>query len=887
MKAFLAVVTAAFLSLANAVAWADPLIETPEIQFSTSVNKALADKSNALTGPVEIYEYVRNEYDHAPYHGSRSGSLNTFLGLRGNDVDLASTLIAMLRQRGVPSRYAVGTVRIPSADLQNWLGVKNLDLAVGILGDQGIQNVSLAADRSYAQLEHVWVEALVPYSDYRGVGPELTQVNCTSEPARCSWVGLDPSYKLRRNKTTLDVHDSINFDYTGYYNAIKNAATDTLKRKDKNPLTIYEEQVLAWLRVNHPGKTLEDVADAGEIVKEQAGILPASLPYQVVGSVRSYDSVLEHDAQVPAVEARKWAKYLTVALYTQKKDAYGNLMYDQYDQPVKDKLIINNKTFLLTDLATKQLTLTFESGSANCTALCAVVRLDKTVVPITGQPSMDNYDPLVLDLKLDGADTASPVSATYYNLNAVGGYYLIGTGGETSNWSQVHRAAEQLLAANDTYAEVIAAGTLHENKDALDALTGGLLNTAMNLYFSRFRDGIARVGDINHVKAPIDGFVGVVSSVYDVEFVDGTAFSVLPGGLLIDMKGQRFNGNWRDDAAATGSNKNFELIGHIMSSLEHEIWQELTGYDAVSTVRGIQMALASGAQLANPKKIGSTDTLQTEYAKFGFSRSVNATGFSYTGTNRIFLDSGNSPYAWHVASSTNDYYINWGYYENISFDLIKKQVDSNTSALRRSRKFYDLSIPDSSSIGAWLQCYLAQHNYLYYTAPDGSYGTYKSCNGTSYTGYAYCEYPYDSGCSSGNSNSIWHRIRSEYLTWFRPLWTDASFYDTAQGFNANDYVYRGADQSALVHATGVIMSIRDNLYLYNGGLGLEYLIPSTKTQTDYNVFTVYIAKQWSGTGFGDLVHLSFQIQNWGGGYVEPGAAPSAVPLTDLANMTGE
>jgi len=35
-------------------------------------------------------------------------------------------------------------------------------------------------------------------------------------------------------------------------------------------------------------------------------------------------------------------------------------------------------------------------------------------------------------------------------------------------------------------------------------------------------------------------------------------------------------------------------MGHIGSSLEHEIWQELTGYDAVSTIRGIQMALAVG-----------------------------------------------------------------------------------------------------------------------------------------------------------------------------------------------------------------------------------------------------------------------------------------------------
>ncbi|MEQ1463813.1 hypothetical protein, partial [Salmonella enterica] len=81
-------------------------------------------------------------------------------------------------------------------------------------------------------------------------------------------------------------------------------------------------------------------------------------------------------------------------------------------------------------------------------------------------------------------------------------YYLIATGGESSNWSQVHRAADQLLSANDQYKIVFNPGEagclqdgtnctpyvasngvswtasdikLLQNKPALDALTGGLL----------------------------------------------------------------------------------------------------------------------------------------------------------------------------------------------------------------------------------------------------------------------------------------------------------------------------------------------------------------------------------------------------------------------------
>src|SRR5215469_3282941 len=77
--------------------------ESDEVLFcspSASELKAQADK---LASPIDIYEYVRNNYDFTLYQGSRSGSVNTFLGGRGNDVDLASTLIAMLRAEGIPA----------------------------------------------------------------------------------------------------------------------------------------------------------------------------------------------------------------------------------------------------------------------------------------------------------------------------------------------------------------------------------------------------------------------------------------------------------------------------------------------------------------------------------------------------------------------------------------------------------------------------------------------------------------------------------------------------------------------------------------------------------------------------------------------------------------
>lgn len=115
----------AALCLSNSVfAAASNIGETTEIQFNAVTAPDLGAKADALWTHVAIYEYVRNNYDFIAYQGARSGSINTFLGGRGNDVDLAATLIAMFRRVYIPARYAVGTVHLPSAQVMNWLQVK-------------------------------------------------------------------------------------------------------------------------------------------------------------------------------------------------------------------------------------------------------------------------------------------------------------------------------------------------------------------------------------------------------------------------------------------------------------------------------------------------------------------------------------------------------------------------------------------------------------------------------------------------------------------------------------------------------------------------------------------------------------------------------------------
>lgn len=849
----------------SASASAQVVAESPEIVFSGDEAQPLRDRAAQLGTAVAIYEFVHNTVEFAPYHGSRSGSINTFLGQRGSDVDTATTLIAMLRSRNIPARYAVGTVRIPAAQLTNWLGIPNLDVAVEVLKDHGVQGVVPAADRSSLDMEHAWAEVFVPFDQYRGINTASPAVDCSqsANASRCTWVPLDASFKQKiYNGLNLDPYNAISFDYTGYYRAIQDATTDPLKRKDKNPLTILEEQIGSWLRTNHPGKTLEDVEDAGRIVELREGLLPASLPYEVVGNVRRYDTVAAHDAAVPASEPKKWGKTVRVGI----RFVFGGLTIQAGGTPV-----------LLAEVNTKRLTMTTEFvAPGNVPNM--VVRLGGTEIsrPISGNGTISGFTPTIgypftILVSMDGSPGATSgeadftISAEYSAI--VGGYYLVATGGESSNWSQVHRAADQLLAANDQYkivlnsaqAGCLADGTnctpyvdangngwdatdtrLLETKPALDALTGGLLYSGAMQYYAKVREQMERADRLMKVRTPVIGFLGVVSSVYEAEYIDGTAFSILPGGLLIDMKGMSIGGAYRtNEPTVASSNRQFEFIAHIGSSLEHEIWQELTGYDAVSTVRGIQMALANGATLLNPRKNASEDTLPGLYPAFGFSTTVPAT-FTYA-PYTVFAT---APATWSHATA------------GASFDTFLSTVNTSTNATQRLVGTY--SYYANSGLYGWSRCVANQVTTV------NSYPPTTNLNGTTCDGTPFSGTP--SAVLSVISNDWSNTIIPNYIgrTYF-------DYFDRNKGFSTSGRVFRTNPAAVDAQDTLTIASIRDDLYLRDTTQSwVEYVIPSKLTTGATYRFSVDIQKDYATAG-NRLIGMSMSIANRsfvaGGGYV--------------------
>ena len=856
---------------------ADPLAETREVLFSCDASQPdceqgeIAKQAADLQSPATMYESVRNTHEYALYHGSRSNTINTWFGKRGSDVDIASVLIAMYRSQAIPARYAVGTISAPATEVANWLGVKNISLAAAIMDNQGIQNVNLTTDGAtqVIEFEHTWVQVQVPYDDYRGAF--ATTINCTTTPEYCQWINIDPSWKQREfHNQGIDIYGVVNFDYTRYYNAIKN---NDPEYRDKNPTEIYEAQILDYLKTNFPGKTLNDVADPGTIIPVHEGILPASLPYKVISNINTYDSIVLHDADTTQ---KGWAKFLTIryslGAFTFTGSLVGPFILSSSSDPIA-----------LADLSTKRITLSYFEGNQISGDPYEhhqmVVRLDGQIIDtpilIAWQNDQAQYLGRLFDVtfELDGAPsttggTDNLISATYQNL-MFGGYYVIGTGGDTSNWSQVHRAAKQLLQANETYPIVsdgagvpyvdsngngvidTGEGRLLDDPVAQDELTGGLLNVAMSQYYSRFVENTRRLDALNHVISPIEGFVGIVSSTYDVDYLGTTAFSVMPGGLLIDMKGVRFNGIWRNNASAEYANAHFELLGHEGSSLEHEIWQEITGFDAVSTVRGIQMALANNATLLNPADNGISNNVVSTYPDFGFNDSVPP-GFTYT----PFTVFSTQPATWTHATN------------GASMEVLRRTVDGATSSLDRAIVTYDYNT--GSGLYAWVNCVDNWENQLL------------AISGSTEVSFTYC----DGTFTSGTASYVLAWMENRYLTNTIPVNIGQSyfdFFDRAQGFNPADHVYRGLPVAVDQHNGSLVQTIRDNVMIGASTARWDYTLPARKTSTGFNIFSVYLQKIYDTTD-NSLASQSFSISNdqftAGGGWVDGSETLS------LANVGG-
>jgi len=157
--------------------------------------------------PERIYDFVRENVSYEAYLGSARGSVWTLSSGAGNDFDQASLLIALLRASGIPARYVQGWVELSREKLVELVGGKNVTVngtsyamnftqAVAVIDSVAIPyNIT---DEG-VQMEHVWVEALMPAGrcrhrcfEMQGAWMNGSQRGCSSMHIDYTWQRMDP-----------------------------------------------------------------------------------------------------------------------------------------------------------------------------------------------------------------------------------------------------------------------------------------------------------------------------------------------------------------------------------------------------------------------------------------------------------------------------------------------------------------------------------------------------------------------------------------------------------------------------------------------------------------------------------------------------------------------
>lgn len=274
--------------------------------------------------PLAIYDWVRNHVDFYPTWGSVQGAQRTLDMGRGNAADVSSLLVALLRASGVPARYVTGTIEVPAAEAQNWLGgAATPQVAQQILGQGGIANVGLLSGSgtlSAIRLEHVWVEAWIDNVPSRGAVQREGD----------TWLPLDPAFKQHAFTSVSDVFAAVPFDAVYDPTNPPFAVDESLGRITDVDTDQLDASLLAWVQdaddyilANGVEQSFDGILGGSEIVAQASTVFAGELPNRVVarnGAVSELPASLRH-----RVRLRAYASNIDRALGSTLFDVQLNL----------------------------------------------------------------------------------------------------------------------------------------------------------------------------------------------------------------------------------------------------------------------------------------------------------------------------------------------------------------------------------------------------------------------------------------------------------------------------------------------------------------------------------------------------------------------------------
>lgn len=537
----------------------------------TSRIQRLADELNR--DPVAIYNYVKGNIDFEPYAGSKKGAEGTLIEKAGNAVDHASLLIALYRSIGIPCRYLRGTIRLSVTDAMNWLNAETVEglmsrasvmsLAAVDKSGKRIPNSSkgwvsmtederrgVVRDIAYLDVTHTWIEAYLPYFNYRGQpSPDASQK---------FWIQLDPSFKRYGYQSRpADALSKIGFSEEELLAEYLNA--DTRPSLD----VFLVDRVADLLQQRSPDRTVADIMWERSIVAQPVTQLPNGLDSGVTLIVITNEW---HD--LPENGPPGFIRRVTISV---------------------DGI---TKTFRTPELYNKRITISFRPATAPDEDLLNkaggdLLRVSPlyemvTELKIEGRPVGVGTTPRRAGDRVPYKFSTEPASIDRAVTVTAGGFYAVSV-----NMGYVPAALIQ--ERYERFLSEFAAG----NKER-DAVLGEMMYLAACQYWHRMQTRGRTIGGVLNVLEITEPSAAMVRVDIKAFSHFGVPSDVEVNSLVIDVPW-----NVRDLPRASGKDiLNYQKLQIVHGSVfEHVVFDEMFGVQSLSTIKILQLARSKGIEI--------------------------------------------------------------------------------------------------------------------------------------------------------------------------------------------------------------------------------------------------------------------------------------------------
>lgn len=518
----------------------------------TDINEDVMDLADELGTPLEIYRYLKNNIHYEYYYGSRKGANGTYAAYAGNDYDQASLLIGMLRYLGYEAEYVRGNIILEEEQALALTGADTLAHAADVLASAGVPVTKYTRNGEVIeiQMEHVWVRALLPYTDYRGAG------NADGEAL---WIDLDTGIKAYESVDNIyDMAEETDLP-AGLVQAVENGDEAAIE----SILSGYADTVAAM----NPDTLY---ARKRTIKQEELSYLPASLQYKVEKELDTFSEISNTDKDSIRFEAAGES----LGTYTASELTGRNILL----------------TFLPASSADEELLKSYDTifdVPASYVYMKPVLMIDGEVAAEAEDVETTLGTTYDFTITLNRAGAVTDKVKTVKNTVTVGSMYAVTIDSQMITGDELRQI----------YSEVAAlAGSVTEHNVYSTDYLGQYLSLAGKLYFAQVDLYNILSGEIYGVcntRKLSEGITG-----YEVQRIVryGIVTGLAAGSMYIDVDA--------DDHTVIsltgdqGTARAYMMAsGNISSLYESIVWEQLTGYESVSTLAILRKAKEQGIEL--------------------------------------------------------------------------------------------------------------------------------------------------------------------------------------------------------------------------------------------------------------------------------------------------